>query len=333
MKTSFAVRTSIFAALSVSTLAVPEDLMVPQAASNSWFGAFKESVLNDPAAVSQAFDDYFNGNGESQAEAFMKKSAVVSAAVLNDNAGDLHSQLLGSLTAKLSSISQQSEFEANSDANSIVSNIVNVFETIDVELSEDQFAAWSNFEQGENLKTRQLVNKVKAAFQNFAASSAISPKVVSQFLNSKFNELSTLKEQSAVSNSSYRTNLKFWIYQTLSMIQTFEGFSLSDNADLILREYSEIVSVSGADQEFIGEIIGYMLLAKIRPSMEAGNEEVAAQAVVDVIGDLQAYCSVIAGMISFCYFMSALPPACHIAVGVASLATVLLVFRTFRNLV
>ena len=81
MKTSFAVKTSIFAALSVSILAVPEDMMVPQAASNSWFGAFKESVLNDPAAVSQAFDDYFKGNGESQAEAFMKKNDVIAAAV------------------------------------------------------------------------------------------------------------------------------------------------------------------------------------------------------------------------------------------------------------
>ena len=195
-------------------------------------------------------------------------------------------------------------------------------------LSDDQFSAWSNYEKGENLKTRQLVNKIKLAFQSFDPSSAIEQNVVKQFLSSKANELLSLKQQSRISNSSYRSNLKFWIYQTLSMIQSFEGFALVENPSLILREFSEIVSVSGSDQEFIGDL----LLAKIRPAMEAGNEDVAAQAVVDVIGDLSAYCSVVAGVISFCYLMSALPPACHIAVGVAAVSTVLLILRTFRNL-
>lgn len=332
MKSSLTTKALTFATLSISTFGAPENLLVPESSVDSWFGAFKASYANDPSFVANALDDYFNGNGESEVESFMKKNAIVSSSVLNDNAGDMDSQLLGSLTAKLSSISQPNAFEATANTDTLVSTIVQAFESIDEEFSDDQFSAWSNYEKGENLKTRQLVNKIKLAFQSFDPSSAIEQNVVKQFLSSKANELLSLKQQSRISNSSYRSNLKFWIYQTLSMIQSFEGFALVENPSLILREFSEIVSVSGSDQEFIGEIIGDLLLAKIRPAMEAGNEDVAAQAVVDVIGDLSAYCSVVAGVISFCYLMSALPPACHIAVGVAAISTVLLILRTFRNL-
>lgn len=331
MKSSLTTKTLTFATLSISTFGAPESLLVPESGVDSWFGAFKASYANDPSFVANAFDDYFNGNGESEVESFMRKNAIVSSSVLNDNAGNMHSQLLGSLTAKLSSISHSNVFEAAASTNALVSSIVQTFESIDKEFSGDQFSAWSTYEKNENLKTRQLINKIKLGFQRFDPSSAIEQNVVKQFLSSKSNELLSLKQQSKISNSSYRSNLKFWIYQTLSMIQSFEGFSLAENSNLVLREFSEIVSVSGSDQEFIGEIIGELLLAKIRPAMEAGNEDVAAQAVVDVIGDLSAYCSVVAGLISFCYFMSALPPACHIAVGVAAMSTVLLILRTFRN--
>ncbi|SGZ41537.1 uncharacterized protein HGUI_03738 [Hanseniaspora guilliermondii] len=332
MKSSLTTKALTFATLSISTLGAPENLLVPESNVESWFGAFKASYANDPSLVANAFDSYFNGNGQSEIENFMKKDAILSSSVLNDNSGDMQSQLLGSLTAKLSSISHSNAFEASANTNTLVLSIIQTFESIDEEFSDDQFSAWSNYEKSENLKTRQLVNKIKLAFQSFDPSSAIDTTVVKQFLSSKSNELLSLKQQSQISNSSYRSNLKFWIYQTLSMIKSFEGFSLVENSDLILREFSSVVSVSGSDQEFIGEIIGELLLAKIRPAMEAGNEDVAAQAVVDVIGDLSAYCSVVAGLISFCYFMAALPPACHIAVGVATLSTVLLVLRTFRNL-
>lgn len=328
MKTLYAIQTLIFTVLGVTTLAAPENLLIIQDSSNSWFEAFKTSFANNSSFVAEAFDTYFNGNGE--AEALIYKKAIDSAAVLNDNTGDMKSQLLGSLTAKLSLILQQSKVEVKS--NSVVSNIIETFESIDAELSENIFAAWSNFEQNENSKTRKLVNKIKTAFQNFKASSDIDPNVIKQFLDSKHKELLNLKKQSVVSQTSYRANLKFWIYQTLSMIQSFEVFSFAKDSNSILQEYPEIVSVSSADQEFLGEIIGQLLLAKIRPAMEVGNEGVAAQTIVNVIADLPAYCSAIAGVISFCYFMSALPPACYFAIGVATLSTVLLVLRTFENL-
>lgn len=73
MKSSLTTKALTFATLSISTFGAPENLLVPESSVDSWFGAFKASYANDPSFVANALDDYFNGNGESEVESFMKK--------------------------------------------------------------------------------------------------------------------------------------------------------------------------------------------------------------------------------------------------------------------
>lgn len=320
--------------------AVPQSsLIVNSKPDKDWFKTFKADFRDNPEKYNSIFQDYFNQknliNGLNNTKV---RSVIASSAVLDSYSNNLQDQQIGALFAKwgvFKNIDNLSSAGSSIRSLNINPEIEYSINEIDSDLAADYFAALSFIEEQKNFETRQLLQMLKLKFRNFSGNSEIETPVLNAFLASKTAEIKHLKQQTRKIGLIYRSALKLWISHTMSMLETIENFTIPINSDLFLRENSDIINYSIDDQEFIGEVIGQIIIAKISGNMEKGDIEAASKEVSNVLLDLTAYCSVLTGAIGLCYWLAATPigpVACTLGITVASLSTLLLVIRTCRNI-
>ncbi|KAL6927776.1 hypothetical protein ACO0SA_004399 [Hanseniaspora valbyensis] len=316
-------------------IAAPEQsLVVNSKTDNTWFNEVKADFRANPEKMGEIFKNLLNENDFDVDEI---KSAISSSSLLDANSKNLEDQKFGALIAKFSNFDSKNLVSSSAAASNedVISEIVSTIVLIDSDLSSDSFSAMSSFEEEETEKTRGLIKELKLRFKEFKGNSQVDSTVLSSFITSKLSELKNLKQQSKKFGLGYRSSLKFWISQTLSTLSTIEDFEMPKDTSLFFRENSDLISYSLDDQDFIGELLGEMIIAKISGDMEAGNHEVAAQGIADVLMDLTAYSAILSGAIGLCYWLGSLPvgpAACTLGIAVVSISTVLLAIRTFRNL-
>lgn len=319
-------------------IAVPKtSLIVNSQTDKDWFKGFKADFRENPEKLNSIFQNYFNSKIIDNSNNAEVRTLISSSSVLNSYSNNLQDQQIGALFAKWGFESKDEISSAHSSSLSLKSSaeVEYAINEIDSDLASDTFAFLSFIEEQENFKTRELLQVLKLKFRDFRGNAEIETHVLNAFLVSKTAELKHLKQQTRELGLVYRTSLKFWILQTMSMLTTIENFKIPKNVGLFLRKNSNIINYSLDDQEFIGEVIGQMIIAKISDNMEQGNIEAASKEVLNVFMDLTAYCSVLTGAIGLCYWLAAAPigpAACTLGIAVASLSKLLLIIRISKNI-
>ncbi|XBW36497.1 hypothetical protein QEN19_002074 [Hanseniaspora menglaensis] len=313
-----------------------QEFYIPQG-NNSWFEMLKKNVRNNPNNLREVFKMHFSQENNNGNINNIIKNIIENTSIIDYFQTDINDQNFGSLVAKFSRfpLLGSSKFSVLKNNHDFRQEIMTQVNTIDFDLTSNGFSALSIFEEQKTNKTKQLLQNLKLSFHRLQENSEIDENALHSFMYTKLLELKYLKKQSRNFKFGYRAALKIWIRQTEIILSTFENFKIPNGIKNYLIQSDKLISATDDDEDFVGEVIGEMMIAKIHPHIEAGNHTAAITSISNILTDLSVYTAILSNSIALCAWMTSFPvgPAvCFFGLSVVSFSTVLLISRIVKNL-